>query len=179
MMPEIDGYQVLKALRQEPTTATIPFIFLTAMADKANIRQGMELGADDYLTKPFTREELLRAIATRLKKQEAVSQQYQAEYQRAEGLKQRVQELQQDIETKDEMLQQLQQNLSSTVPKLNIAINILKNLSPGAQRDRCLAILQIACAEEISMLSQLPDSKLFTAELSELLHQFQIANSEQ
>ena len=178
MMPEIDGYEVLAALREEASTATIPFVFLTAMADKANVRHGMELGADDYLTKPFTREELLGAVTTRLAKQQAVTQQYRAEYKRAEALKQRVQELQQHIEIKDEVLQQLQQNLSSTVPKLNIAINILKNLAPGAQRDRCLTIIQTACAEEISMLNQLPYSKIFTDELSELLRQCQIADEE-
>lgn len=50
MMPELDGYEVLKLLRQDPVTETIPFIFLTAKADKADLRQGMELGADDYLT---------------------------------------------------------------------------------------------------------------------------------
>lgn len=54
MMPEINGYEVQGALRQNSMTATIPFIFLTAMADKADIRRGMHLGADDYLTKPFT-----------------------------------------------------------------------------------------------------------------------------
>ena len=79
MMPEVDGYEVLNALRSQPTTATIPFIFLTAMADKTNIRYGMEMGADDYVTKPFTTEELLNAIATRFAKQDAVMQQYTAE----------------------------------------------------------------------------------------------------
>ena len=153
---EYDGFGVLTAIRKNPATAVIPFIFVTSRTTRDDIRKGMELGADDYLTKPFTREELLGAVTTRLAKQQAVAQQYQAEYKRAEALKQRVQELQQYIETKDEVLQQLQQNLSSTVPKLNIAINILKNLTPGAQRDRCLAIIQTACAEEISMLSQLP-----------------------
>jgi CheY-like chemotaxis protein len=69
MMPELDGYGVLAALRQDPATATIPFIFLTAKADKVDLRQGMELGADDYLTKPFTTEELLGAIASRFAKQ--------------------------------------------------------------------------------------------------------------
>ncbi|MEE3715801.1 response regulator [Tumidithrix elongata RA019] len=68
MMPELDGYGVLQALRQDPTTATIPLIFLTAKADRADIRQGMELGADDYLAKPLKPEELLKAIATRLEK---------------------------------------------------------------------------------------------------------------
>ncbi|MEQ8383259.1 MAG: EAL domain-containing protein [Coleofasciculus sp. A1-SPW-01] len=79
MMPGLDGYSVLKTLRQETTFATTPFIFLTAKAAKADFRQGMELGADDYLTKPFTRAELLGAIATRFKKQ----QQYRSELEQA------------------------------------------------------------------------------------------------
>ncbi|MTJ47939.1 EAL domain-containing response regulator [Dolichospermum sp. UHCC 0259] len=68
MMPELDGYGVLKALRQEPSTSTIPFIFLTANAAKSDFRQGMNMGADDYLTKPFTRAELLSAILNKLEK---------------------------------------------------------------------------------------------------------------
>lgn len=75
MMPELDGYGVLTELRQNPATATIPFIFLTAKADKVDLRQGMELGADDYLTKPFTKNDLLGAIAARLEKQAAITQQ--------------------------------------------------------------------------------------------------------
>lgn len=74
-MPELDGYGVLQALRNEPATAMIPFIFLTALADKANNRKGMELGADDYLTKPCRPIELLNAIETRLKKQANINQQ--------------------------------------------------------------------------------------------------------
>lgn len=65
MMPELNGYDVLGALQQEPATAVIPFIFLSAKSDKPDIRQGIELGADNYLTKPFTRSELLGAIAAR------------------------------------------------------------------------------------------------------------------
>ena len=60
VMPEIDGYGVLTTLRQDPVTAMIPFIFLTAKATKTELRQGMDLGADDYLTKPSTVEELSR-----------------------------------------------------------------------------------------------------------------------
>ena len=77
MMPEVDGHGVLKALRSEPLTATIPFIFLTAKADKSDIRTGMELGADDYITKPCTPQELLKAIAIRLEKQKTISRQSQ------------------------------------------------------------------------------------------------------
>ncbi len=75
MMPELDGHGVLMALRQDPITATTPFIFLTAKADKVDLRQGMELGADDYLTKPFTKAELLGAIAARLKIKAVLTQQ--------------------------------------------------------------------------------------------------------
>lgn len=83
MMPGVDGYGVLTALRQESVTAAVPFIFLTAKAAKGDFRQGMELGADDYITKPFTRAELLSAINSRLKKQAAVQQRYHTELQQA------------------------------------------------------------------------------------------------
>jgi diguanylate cyclase (GGDEF)-like protein len=83
MMPELDGYGVLTALRQDSILAAVPFIFLTAKAAKADLRQGMELGADDYLTKPFTRAELLGAIISRLKKQAAVQERYHTELQQA------------------------------------------------------------------------------------------------
>ncbi|MGH7999979.1 MAG: response regulator transcription factor [Brasilonema sp.] len=86
VMPELDGYNVFTTLRQNRLTAMIPFIFLTAKTTKAEIRQGMELGADDYLTKPTTAEELLGAIATRLKKQAAIKQWYAAQSQQVTAL---------------------------------------------------------------------------------------------
>ncbi len=77
MMPDMDGYQTLKILQSNPETATIPFIFLTARVDRQSTRLGMELGADDYLTKPFATEELLAAVRTRLAKYERVSGRFQ------------------------------------------------------------------------------------------------------
>lgn len=68
VMPGLDGYGVLQLLRRESTTMTIPFVFLTAKAEKTDRRTGMELGADDYLTKPFTHDELLAAIHTQIQK---------------------------------------------------------------------------------------------------------------
>ncbi|MUP47307.1 response regulator [Gramella sp. BOM4] len=70
MMPEVDGYGVLKALSEDPETANIPFIFLSAKTEHKDIRRGMDLGADDYLTKPFEEEDLLSAIESRLAKVE-------------------------------------------------------------------------------------------------------------
>jgi class 3 adenylate cyclase/tRNA A-37 threonylcarbamoyl transferase component Bud32 len=74
MMPEMDGFAVLEALRAEPRFAEIPFIFLTALDDRSSTRRGMNLGADDYLPKPFTRNELMEAVTTRLKKFENLTQ---------------------------------------------------------------------------------------------------------
>ena len=74
-MPGLDGYTVLLALRKIEQTATVPFIFLTGVADKVNVRRGMELGADDYLTKPFTQKELKAAVSARLEKQAEVQRQ--------------------------------------------------------------------------------------------------------
>ncbi len=71
MMPELDGYGVLYMLKKNPETEHIPFIFLTARAERPDLRKGMELGADDYLTKPFDDMELLNAVDIRLKRQEA------------------------------------------------------------------------------------------------------------
>jgi DNA-binding NtrC family response regulator len=72
-MPELDGYGVLKSLRDRPETAAVPFIFLTAGAEKSDIRTGMSMGADDYLTKPFTRTELLDAVQARLRRHDFLS----------------------------------------------------------------------------------------------------------
>jgi CRP/FNR family transcriptional regulator, cyclic AMP receptor protein len=77
MMPEMDGYGVLYAISKIPTLTSIPFIFLTAKADKTDFRKGMSLGADDYLTKPFDDMELLQAIETRLNKSEFIKKEYE------------------------------------------------------------------------------------------------------
>jgi DNA-binding response OmpR family regulator len=67
MMPELDGYAVLKELRADPAIAEIPFLFLTAKGERADFRAGMNLGADDYLTKPVVLDDLLSALRVRLK----------------------------------------------------------------------------------------------------------------
>jgi DNA-binding NarL/FixJ family response regulator len=70
MMPELDGHGVLQALREDAKTANVPFIFLTAKGEKSDQRSGMNLGADDYLTKPVGKDDLLSAITARLKRNE-------------------------------------------------------------------------------------------------------------
>lgn len=76
MMPELDGYGVLHLLKNRPETENIPFIFLTAKTERTDFRKGMEMGADDYITKPFDDIELLKAIEIRLKKIGIIQAQY-------------------------------------------------------------------------------------------------------
>lgn len=86
MMPELDGYGVLYLLNKQPETARIPFIFLTAKADRVDLRRGMDMGADDYLTKPFDDSELLSAIGVRLAKEQKRQDYYQRSLQQLDDL---------------------------------------------------------------------------------------------
>jgi CheY-like chemotaxis protein/CRP-like cAMP-binding protein len=77
MMPELDGYGVLHLIRKNPQTQTIPLIFLTAKSDRGDFRKGMEMGADDYIPKPYEEIELLNAIQMRLKKDAIMENSYE------------------------------------------------------------------------------------------------------
>jgi len=87
MMPELDGYGVLQALQTEAVLARIPFIFLTAKGENNDLRSGMDLGADDYLTKPVANAELVRAIEARLRRAERqTNREFKPDFSTAEPL---------------------------------------------------------------------------------------------
>ena len=86
MMPELDGYGVLHLLRKNESTLETPFIFLTAKTERADFRKGMEMGADDYITKPFDDIELLNAIEIRLKKNDIIQAKYSGDEKGASEL---------------------------------------------------------------------------------------------
>lgn len=77
MMPELEGYGVLHMLSKDTKTSTVPFIFLTAKTEKSDIRKGMNMGADDYITKPFDETELLEAVEMRLKKNQVFKTEFE------------------------------------------------------------------------------------------------------
>ncbi|WP_435625282.1 response regulator [Flagellimonas sp.] len=85
MMPELDGYGVLEELSSHPDTRHIPFIFISAKTERQDVRKGMNLGADDYLTKPFEEEELLNAIHTRLQKAKFLDSSISRKHQKKGG----------------------------------------------------------------------------------------------
>lgn len=173
MMPDLDGYEVLTTLRENPATATIPFIFLSAKVDRDDLRLGMELGADDYITKPCTCTELLSAITIRLKKHTAYLQHYAIEQERAKGLQKRVKELEQLSQNSEELLRRISQELRDPMSNINMAIQMLK-VAPSEQvRDRYLKILQQECARELSILNQVNNlTDLITPENAEILGRF-------
>ena len=86
MMPKLDGHGVLAALQDDARTSRIPFVFLTAKGERADVRAGMELGADDYLVKPVPRKELLGAVKARLERAERQRIEFRVEYKSAKPL---------------------------------------------------------------------------------------------
>jgi DNA-binding response OmpR family regulator/two-component sensor histidine kinase len=133
MMPELDGYCVLHHLRQDSSTATIPVIFLTAKSEWSDLRRGMELGADDYLIKPFQPDELLQAIITRLEKQSIAEKQT------------------------EEKLKNLSTSISHSLPhEINTPLNRIIRLSKLLIEDGG----SLANEENLEMLKSIHDSGL-------------------
>ncbi|MBD1823601.1 response regulator [Cyanobacteria bacterium FACHB-DQ100] len=163
IMPGLDGYAVLSELRQQTETATIPFIFLTGRADRADIRLGMELGADDYLTKPFTQAELIGAVQSCLTKYDRLSRQYKSLAQQTQSLEKQLQTLQELVDLNRLLLQQLCQGLRHPVSNLTIATYLLKQDIPKKDFDRYLTILEEECTRSTALLSEV-------ASLQEYLH---------
>ena len=159
MMPEISGHEVLKEMREIPQTKLLPFIFLTAMSDKQDIRKGMKLGADDYLTKPFSRSEILSAIDARLLRQAQLMKQYNEEHQRVEILEQKVKELE-AIQLEEEISQKYLEALL----KINTAIDLIEKIKPEQASSRHLQIIQQAYTKEISLLKEVPNLKEICAQ---------------
>ncbi len=166
VMPETDGYGVLKALQQDVHTVAIPFIFLTAKSNRDEIRQGIELGADDYLIKPFDSNELLGAINARFKKQEVM-------HKRLQLLAQQLDQFRQLMEAKDEMLDNFNQEVRRPLSNVKLAIEMLDQEQSKEQRERYLQILREEFVREIALLNQVDElQKLLTPENVNLLTKF-------
>lgn len=152
LMPGLDGYGVRATLSRDQGSLSTPFIFLTAKTERADWRRGMELGADDYITKPFTRDELLQAIRTRLEKHQAVAN---LMYSKLERLRSSV-----TGSFPNELLQPLSLILSQSEILLQTSIS----LSPGQARP---AVLEIQAAAQ-HLLRSIQNYLLFI-ELEQIL----------
>lgn len=169
IMPELDGFGVLKELQKHQETALIPFIFLTGNPD-SDLRQGLELGADDYLTKPFQFEQLLRAIHARFNKQKIQQRQI-------DSLREELMKISQLVEAQNNLLANLDQELRRPLSNIVMALKMLETDAPKESRERYLQILQSEFHREISLLNQMSQlQQLLTPENVTLLTQFHLLN---
>jgi two-component system, OmpR family, alkaline phosphatase synthesis response regulator PhoP len=120
VMPGMDGYDVLQLLKTSDGQLPFPFIFITALAERKNFREGMELGADDYLIKPFTIYELLKAIEIRLKKHQSVENRIKLEIEKIEEeLNTKIAELKSQIDSQKDVIQEFSDTNTEIVGQLN------------------------------------------------------------
>ena len=179
MMPDTDGYEVLAALQQDTAASSVPFIFLTAKADNSDRRQGMTLGADDYLTKPFSPQELTDAIAARLARRATYReglakdrQELKSQQQTAQRTLEKIQDV---ANVRGEILNRLVADLANPVSNINIAIRMLQGAETQELRDRYLKVLQEECAREMHLLSEASElQNLLTPENAAILQKFNL-----
>jgi two-component system, sensor histidine kinase and response regulator len=164
-MPDLNGYEVLHQLRQHPIGAITPFIFLSARADRTDFRQGMQLGADDYLTKPFTRAELLGAIASRLQKQTAVTQ-----------LQKKIHELQQVNFLKDDLINTVSHDLRAPLTNIRMLIEMMNLDLTEEQRQFYMGMLNVECMRELELINDLLDLQRLEARVPLCLETLTLSN---
>ncbi|MFM2060497.1 MAG: hypothetical protein RLZZ507_167 [Cyanobacteriota bacterium] len=182
MMPGLNGHEVLAELRQDPKSADIPFIFLTAKIERNDFRQGMGLGADDYITKPFEPFELLEAVEARLKRHSLSNQAYLKESQKSETLQQEMkknrtelQNSQQLAQIRGKLLERISQDLRNPLSSINMAIYMIKQAKNDQERDKYLSILKEAYTQELDILKEVDSlQELLTAENTNLLRNYKL-----
>ncbi|MGD1931371.1 MAG: response regulator [Leptolyngbyaceae cyanobacterium] len=175
MMPEMDGYAVVKCLRDEPATKTIPFIFLTAKVERLDYREGMESGADDYVTKPFRPQELINAIEVRLARHASLMQPYHDETQRSTNLSKQLKDSTELASIKENLLDQLSQDLREPLSNVNLALHMLGKAQTDVERERYLSILRQEYAREMRLLKDVANLReMVTAENLQVLQKFNL-----
>ncbi|MDA0673281.1 MAG: response regulator [Cyanobacteria bacterium] len=175
MMPAMDGFGVVKCLREQPDTSHIPFIFLTAKADRLDQREGMTAGADDYLTKPFRPQEVLTAVQVRLARHNTLTQPYRDEQQRSKTLEQQLRENTDLAKIKANLLTKLSEDLREPLGNVNLALHMLGHAQTEADRDRYLNILKQEYTREMRLLQDVANLQaMVTPENIKVLRQFNL-----
>lgn len=146
LMPGIDGYGVLETLRQDQSMALIPFIFLTAKGTGPDLRQGMTLGADDYLVKPYKQSELLAAIATRLHKHDSILQ-----------LQEKIESLESTSLLQEDFLATTSENIRGPLTNIAMAVKMLRTVPNRDAQQRYLDLLQVESSREVKLIDDLLD----------------------
>lgn len=196
MMPQINGYEFLTYLRSNEKIFNIPCILVTAMEAKNDIRKGMVLGADDYLTKPFNPQDLLESVQSKLTKQKNINKQYEALIKEdliyIENIKKELREKQTQLGEKqtelynsrnvltvqEQIIERLLIQLKNPLNKMNIAINMLEKATTQEERDRYIKILKDEYSQEIKLLNGVKHLQdVLIPENIAILKQFDFLNS--
>ena len=161
MMPRMDGFEVLETLQANPELATIPLIFLTAMADLENLREGMDLGADDYLTKPFELDELLISINSRLRKRNYINQQIEKEKSHVQSLNnlaktqiKTVYEIEKALIVKDKFIAKLIEKHRILIAELETTLTQLRQSPPISDLNDSLSPLETHIQRQKKILEE-------------------------
>jgi len=182
MMPGLNGYEVLQELRQEPKTADIPLIFLTAKIERNDFRQGMILGADDYISKPFEPFEILQAVKARLERYSISNQAYLKESQNTKILQQEIKKNRTELQNSQQLAQirgnlweKFSEDLRNPLSSINMAIYMLKQAKNDKDREKYLSILKEAYTQELYILNEVDSlQELLTAENTKLLRNYKL-----
>lgn len=185
MMPGLDGHGVLTELRKDPKSANIPFIFLTAKADRNDVRQGMALGADDYISKPFEPFEILEAVESRLKRYMKLNEAYEKESQKSETFQQEIKKSATELQNSQELaqirgklLEKISQELRNPLSSINMAIVMINQAKDDQEREKYLSILKDAYKQELDILNEVDSlQELLTAENTKLLRSYKLLGS--
>ena len=180
LMPDLDGYDVLTYLQQDPNTAAIPFIFLTATTDSSSFRLGMEMGADDYLRKPVTSAELRAAIASRLRKQEVTINNYvTGETDAQDNLEDKMEQLQNFSQAQSSLFKFLLQGIKPSITQLTQELEELQETPIDSQQEEHLRNLQTEFARLLAVVNQVSElHKILTPENTTVLSQFSFFDHE-
>jgi two-component system, sensor histidine kinase and response regulator len=160
-MPMLDGYGVLLELRSNPATGYIPFIFVTARAAYEDVRQGMDLGADDYITKPFTRLELLQAIQTRLAKKSVQEQHHQ---QQVEQWQQAFEQEREQRLLKSKLVAMFSHDFRNPLASIMSSNTLLRDYADRMDEERRLTLFNRVEAS-VHQLLQMLDDMLIVAQM--------------
>lgn len=160
-MPLLDGYGVLMELRANPAMAATPFIFVTARASHEDMRKGMGLGADDYITKPFTRIELLEAIQTRLEKTARQKKQRQSD---VEQWQQAFEHERDQRLLKSKLVAMFSHDFRNPLSTILYSVNMVRDFADRIDEQRRLKHLNRAEAS-VLLLIQMLDDMLFVSQM--------------
>lgn len=161
MMPELDGYGVFLEVHSNPMTARIPFIFVTARASHDDIRSGMNLGADDYITKPFTRLQLLEAVQTQLKKSAMREQLHNEEVQQ---LKEALTQEHSQSLLKVKLVAMFSHDFRNPLAAILSSNNLVRDYASQINEERRLKHLN-RIESSVHQLVQMLDDMLFIAQM--------------